>query len=134
MTIGIGAEGGCRGLFAECVGADVEALIAVAAGGSGASILEEIKSDRVGRTCGFIKTREKASAITFLCPSMYWIVHMKLLIVFCHLTCLPNNSVCLGNATKGLWSVRIVNLHPDTTGRKCSNASIIAKSSLSKVE
>jgi len=98
------------------------------------SILEGIKSDRVGRTCGFIKTQEKASAIMFLYPSMYWIVHIKLLIVFCHLTYLPNNSVCLGNATKSLWSVRIINLHPDSTGRKCSIASIIAKSSLSKVE
>jgi len=132
--IDVSAAGGCRVLFAEYTGADTEVLITVQARGSGKSIFVEIKSDRVGSTSGFIKTREKASAITFLYPSMYWMLYMKLLIVFCHLTCLPNNSVCLGKATKGLWSVRIVNLHPDSIGRKCSNASTIAKSFLSKVK
>ena len=71
MTIGIGAVGGCRGLFTECLGADIEASIFEETGGSGESILEEIKSDRVGRISGFKKTREKASAITFLYLSMY---------------------------------------------------------------
>ena len=69
MTMVVEAVGGCRGLFAECAGAEV--LIVVEAGGSGESIFEGIKSDRVGRTSGFKKTREKASAITFLYPSMY---------------------------------------------------------------
>jgi len=77
MTVVVGTVGGCRGLFLECAGADIEALIVVEAGGSGESIFEGIKSDRVGRTSGFKKTREKASAITFLYPSMYWMVHMK---------------------------------------------------------
>jgi len=71
MTIGVGAVGGCRGLFAQCAGLDIEALIAVEAGGSGESIFEGIKSDSIGRTCGFKKTREKASAIMFLYPSMH---------------------------------------------------------------
>jgi len=71
MTIGVGAVGGYRGLFAECAGADIEALIGAKAGGSGESIFKGIKSDSVGRTSGFIKTREKASAITFLYPFMY---------------------------------------------------------------
>jgi len=77
MTTGVGAVSGCRGQFVECVGADIEAWIVVEAGGSGESIFEGIKSDRVGRTSGFKKTQEKASAITFLYPSMYWMVHMK---------------------------------------------------------
>jgi len=64
--IGIAEVDGCRGLFAESAGADIEAWILVEAGGSGESVLKVIKSDRVGRTSGFIKTQEKASAITFL--------------------------------------------------------------------
>jgi len=71
MTIGIGAVGGCRGLFTKCIGADIEVSIFEEAAGSGESILEGIKSDRVVRTSGFKKTQEKASAITFLYPSMY---------------------------------------------------------------
>ena len=71
MTMDVGAVGRCRGLFAGCAGADIEASIFVEAGGSGESILEGIKSDRVGRTSGFKKTQEKASAITFLYPSIY---------------------------------------------------------------
>jgi len=71
MTTGVGAVGGCRELFAECAGADMEAWIVVEAGGSVESIFEGIKSDRVGRTSGFKRTQEKASAITFLYPSMY---------------------------------------------------------------
>ena len=71
MTMVVEAVGGCRGLFAECAGADIAALIVVKAGGSGELIFEGIKSDSVGRTCWFIKTQEKASAITFLYPSMY---------------------------------------------------------------
>ena len=64
--IGIDILGRCRGLFAECAEVDIEAWILVEAGGSRESILEGIKSDRVGRTSRFIKTREKTSALTFL--------------------------------------------------------------------
>jgi len=64
MMIGIGAVGGFRRLFTKCIGADIEASILEEAGGLEESILEGIKSDRVGRTSGFKKTREKASAIT----------------------------------------------------------------------
>jgi len=56
MTMVVGAVGECRGLFARCAGADIKALMVVEAGGSGESILEGIKSDRVGRTYGFKKT------------------------------------------------------------------------------
>ena len=76
MTIGIAKVGGCRGLFAECARANIEVWILVEAGGSRESILEGIKSDRVGRTLGFIKTQEKVSTIMFLYPSIYWMVHM----------------------------------------------------------
>jgi len=71
MMIGVSAVIGCRGLFMQCAGADIEALIVVEAGGSVELIFERIKSDRVGRISGFKKTQEKASAITFLYPSMY---------------------------------------------------------------
>jgi len=77
MTVVVGAVGGCRGLFVECAGADIEALIVVEADGFGESIFEGIKSHRVGRTSGCKKTREKVSAIMFLYPSMYWILHIK---------------------------------------------------------
>jgi len=56
MTIGIGAVGGCRGLFVQGAGADIEASIFEETGGSGESIFEGIKSDRVERTSGLIKT------------------------------------------------------------------------------
>jgi len=56
MTIDVGAVGGYRELFTECAGAGAEAWILLEAGGSDVSIFEGIKSDRVGRTSGFIKT------------------------------------------------------------------------------
>jgi len=56
MTIDVGAVGGCRELFAECVAIGAEALIWIEAGGSRESIFEGIKSDKVGRTSGFKKT------------------------------------------------------------------------------
>jgi len=102
IMIGIDAIGGSRVLFAKYAAAGAKALIFVEAGDSRESIFVGIKSERVGRTSGFIKTREKASAITFLYPSIYCMLHIKLSIVFCHLTCLLNNSVCLGKAIKGL--------------------------------
>jgi len=66
MRIGIAEGGGWSGLLIKCAGADIEAWILVEAAGSVESILEGIKSDRVGRTSGFIKTQEKASGIMFL--------------------------------------------------------------------
>jgi len=62
----VGVVGGCRGRFTECAGAHIEGWMLLEAGGSGESILEGIKCDRVGRTSGFIKTREQASAMMFL--------------------------------------------------------------------
>jgi len=82
ITIDIDVIGRYRGLFSESAGDEIGALIFVEVRGSMELILVGIKSNRVGRTSRFIKTQEKASAIMFLYLSMYWIVHIKLLIVF----------------------------------------------------
>ena len=93
-----------------------------------------MKSEREGRIAGFKKTLENVSAITFWSPLRCSMVQSNRLGICCHLASFPIRSDCLGKHFRDLGSFRMVNLDPVRTDLKCSNASGIAKSSLSKVE
>ncbi len=65
---------------------------------------------------------------------MYCIVQSNREMISSAQCCRSVSSNCFDSVRSGLWSVRIVNVVPESIGVKCCNAEEIARSSLSKVE
>jgi len=60
-----------------------------------------MKSQEVGTSDGFIKTRENASAMTFTFPSRYSNLQSNWLVILLLLSCLSLKLHSMGNAIKG---------------------------------
>ena len=87
-----------------------------------------------GSSSRFLKYLDTASAKTFLVPSRYWMSPLNVDSFSNHLSCFFSNFVIVENDNAALWSIRIVNLVPDSCDVKCSSPSITANVSLSVTE